>query len=320
MIRKKTISAVLTILVTLSLSISAFGADYPSKPVQMLIPFGAGGSADSMGRMIAKAAEKHLGQNIVAVNRPGAGGAIMLTALKGAKPDGYTIGWGSTGILTATNIGNVPFKHDVFTHVARIGYSAMPIAVRADAPWNTFEEFVAYAKENPNKIKVGNAGTGSATHLTPIFIEKELGLKLIHVPLGAKRRVPSLLGGEVEAICVPLPEVAAQVRAGKAKVLVMPTEERDPAFPDVPTMKELGYNVVIELFRGISVPKGTPDDAVAKLVAAFEKGAQEPEFVDFATKNSFNIAFMGSEEFNKYILPMDDKIAKVMAESGLKKE
>lgn len=319
MMREKTISAVLTILVTLSLSISAIGADYPSKPVQMLIPFGAGGSADSMGRMIAKAAEKHLGQNIVAVNRPGAGGGIMLTALKGAKPDGYTIGWGSTGILTATNIGNVPFKHDVFTHVARIGYSAMPIAVRADAPWNTFEEFVAYAKENPNKIKVGNAGTGSATHLTPIFIEKGLGLQLIHVPLGAKRRVPSLLGGEVDAICVPLPEVAAQARAGKAKVLVMPTEERDPAFPDVPTMKELGYDVVIELFRGISVPKGTPDDAVAKLVVAFEKGAQEPEFVEFATKNSFNIAFMGSEEFNQYILPMDDKIAKVMAESGLKK-
>jgi tripartite-type tricarboxylate transporter receptor subunit TctC len=85
-------------------------------------------------------------------------------------------------------------------------------------------------------------------------------------------------------------------------------------------MKELGYDVVIELFRGISIPKGTPDDAVAKLVAAFEKGAQEPEFVEFATKNSFNIAFMGSEEYNNYILPMDDKIAKVMVESGLKKK
>ena len=320
MSRRKTISAVLTILVALSFSVTGFCADYPSKAVQMLIPFGAGGSADSMGRMIAKATEKHLGGNIVAVNRPGAGGGIMLTALKGAKADGYTIGWGSTGILTATNIGNVPFKHDVFTHVARIGYSAMPIAVRADAPWDTFEEFVAYAKKNPNKIKVGNAGTGSATHLTPIFIEQAVGVKLIHVPLGAKRRVPSLLGGEVEAICVPLPEVAAQVRAGKAKVLVMPSEMRDPAFPDVPTMKELGYDVVIELFRGISVPKGTPADVVAKLEAAFKKGAQEPEFVEFAKKNSFNIAFMGTDEFNKYVVPMDAKIAKVMTETGLKKK
>jgi tripartite-type tricarboxylate transporter receptor subunit TctC len=279
-----------------------------------------GGSADSMGRMIAKASEKHLGENIVAVNKPGAGGAIMLNALHGAKTDGYTIGWGSTGILTATNIGNVPFKHDVFTHVARIGFSGMPIAVRADAPWNTFEEFAAYAKKNPNKIKIGNAGTGSATHLTPIFIEKELGLQFIHVPLGAKRRVPSLLGGEVEAICVPLPEVAPQVRAGKAKVLVIPSAERDPGFPDVPTMKDLGYDVVIELFRGISVPKGTPDAAIAKLEAAFKKGSQDPEFMEFAKKNSFNIAFMGQSEFDDYVVPMDSKIAKVMQETGLKKK
>ena len=320
MIRKKMVSTVLAILVALSFSATAFSADYPSKAVQMLIPFGAGGSADSMGRMMAKSSEKHLGQNIVAVNRPGAGGGIMLTALKEAKADGYTIGWGSTGILTATNIGNVPFKHDVFTHVARIGYSAMPIAVRADAPWNSFEEFAAYAKANPNKIKIGNAGTGSATHLTPIFLEKELGLQFVHVPLGAKRRVPSLLGGEVEAICVPLPEVAGQVQAGKAKVLVIPSAERDPGFPDVPTMKELGYDVVIELFRGISVPKDTPDDVVAKLESAFEKGSQEPEFIEFAKKNSFNISFMNREEFNKYIMPMDDKIANVMTETGLKKK
>jgi tripartite-type tricarboxylate transporter receptor subunit TctC len=320
MVRKNTIITVLAILAVFGMFSNAVAADYPTKPVQMLIPFGAGGSADSMGRMIAKAAEKHLGQNIVAVNKPGAGGAIMLNALNDAKTDGYTIGWGSTGILTATNIGNVPFKHDVFTHVARIGYSGMPIAVRADAPWNTFEEFAAYAKKNPNKIKIGNAGTGSATHLTPIFIEKELGLQFIHVPLGAKRRVPSLLGGEVEAICVPLPEVAPQVRAGKAKVLVIPSAERDPGFPDVPTMKDLGYDVVIELFRGISVPKGTPDAVVAKLEEAFRKGAQEPEFVEFAKKNSFNIAFMGQAEFNDYVVPMDAKIARVMQETGLKKK
>ena len=320
MIGQKTLSTALAIIAAIGMLGSAFAADYPTKPVQMLIPFGAGGSADSMGRLIAKAAEKHLGQNIVAVNKPGAGGGIMLTELHEAKPDGYTIGWGSTGILTATNIGNVPFKHGVFTHVARIGYSAMPIAVRADAPWNSFEEFAAYAKENPNKIKIGNAGTGSATHLTPIFIEKELGLQFIHVPLGAQRRVPSLLGGEVEAICVPLPEVAGQVQAGKAKVLVVPSAERDPAFPDVPTMKDLGYDVVIELFRGISVPKGTPDDVIAKLEEAFKKGAEDPEFIEFSKKNGFNISFMGKDDFNNYVEPMDAKIAMVMEETGLKKQ
>ncbi len=319
MMNKKSISAVLAILVALSFSVSAIAADYPTKPVQMLIPFGAGGSADSMGRMIAKASEKYLGQPIIAVNKPGAGGGIMLTALKNARPDGYTIGWTSTGILTVTNIGNVPFMHDAFTHVARIGISAMPIVVRADAPWKTFQEFVEYARQNPDKVKIGNAGTGSATHLTPIFMEKELGLKFIHVPLGAERRVPSLLGGEVDAICVPLPEIVAQVEAGKARILAVPSEKRDPGFPDVPTMKELGYNVVLELFRGISVPKGTPEDVVKKLEAAFKKGAEDPEFIAYCKKNSFNVSFMGQDEFNKYIVPMNDRIGEVMTEAGLKK-
>ncbi len=320
MMSKKTISAVLAILMALSFSVSAIAADYPTKPIQLLIPFGAGGSADSMGRMIAKAAEQYLGQPVVAVNKPGAGGGIMLTALKDARPDGYTIGWGSTGILTVTNIGNVPFMHDVFTHVARIGYSAMPIVVRADAPWKTFQEFVDYAKQNPDKVKIGNAGTGSATHLTPIFMEKALGVKFIHVPLGAERRVPSLLGGEVDAVCSPLPEIVAQVEAGKARILAVPSEERDPGYPDVPTMKELGYNVVLELFRGISVPKATPADVVKKLEEAFKKASEDPDFVAYCKKNSFNVSFMGQEAFNKYVVSMNDNVAVVMTEAGLKKK
>ena len=320
MINKKSICAVLTVFFVLGFSLSAIGADYPTKPIQLLIPFGAGGSADTMGRMIAKAAESSLGQPVVAVNRPGAGGGIMYTALKNSKPDGYTLGWNSTGLLTVTNIGNVPFKHDAFINVCRIGYSALPIAVRADAPWKTFQEFADYAKKNPSKIKIGNAGTGSATHMTPIVIEKELGLKFIHVPLGAKRRVPSLLGGEVDAICVPLPEVDPQVKAGKARIILVPSAQRDPSYPDVPTLKDMGHNIEIELFRGISVPKGTPDDVVKKLEAAFKKGAKDQKFIDFSKKVGFIVSYMGKEAFDKYVGPMNDMIAKVMEEAGLKKK
>ena len=132
-------------LLVFGISGSVFGADYPTKPAQLLIPFGAGGSADTMGRSLAKATEKHFGKPVVGVNRPGAGGGIMYSALKSAKPDGYTLGWSSTGILTVTNIGNVPFSYDAFEHVCRIGYSALPIAVRSDSPWKTFAEFVDYA-------------------------------------------------------------------------------------------------------------------------------------------------------------------------------
>jgi len=297
----------------------AWGAEYPSKAISFLIPFGAGGSADIMGRALANGTKGFLGQPIVAVNRPGAGGGIMYSALKASRSDGYTVGWNSTSVLTSTNIGNVPFKYDAFEHVCRIGFTGMPIAVKADAPWKTFKELVAYAKKNPGKIKIGNAGTGSATHLTSVLIEKELNIKIIHVPLGGKRRVPSLLGGEVEAICVPLPEVAPQIKAGQARIIAIPTEERDPGYPDVPTLKELGYPIVIELFRGISVPKGTSESIIKKLGKAFKKGAESADFKKIAKVKGFKISYMDRKEFAEYLKVQDANIAKAMKLGGLVK-
>ena len=307
----------LTLIITANFAVAA--DEYPTKPINLLIPFGAGGSADLMGRALASGTEGVLGQSIVAINRPGAGGGIMYTALKSSAADGYTVGWNSTSILTSTNIGNVPFKYTAFTQVCRIGYTSMPIVVRTDSAWKTFQEFITYAKKNPGKIKIGNAGTGSATHLTAVLLEKTAEVQVVHVPLGAKRRVSSLLGGEVEAICVPLPEAAPQVLGGKFRILAMSTEERDPAYKDVPTMKELGYPVVMELFRGISVPAGTPPAVTAKLEAAFKKGAQDPGFVNIAKKKGFNISFMGRAEFEKYIAVQNENVAKAMKLGGLVK-
>jgi len=320
MMGKKLGYGMLIWVLILGLTVAAFaGGKYPSKPVQFLIPFGAGGAADVMGRALVQAAEKYLGQPFVSINRPGAGGGIMYTALKNSKPDGYTVGWNSASVLTSTNIGNVPFKYDAFEHVCRIGFEAMPIAVRSDSPWKTFGELTDYAKKNPGKIKIGNAGTGSATHLTGVLIGEELGLKIVHVPLGVKRRMPSLLGGEVEVVCVPLPEVAPHAKAGKVRLLTMPTEKRDPAFPDIPTLKELGHPVAIELFRGISVPKGTPKSIISKLEKAFEKGSQEPIFVKIAEKRGFNISFMGRRKFEKYLKEQNELIARAYKISGLVK-
>jgi len=307
----------LTLIISASFAVAA--DEYPTKPISFLIPFGAGGSADLMGRALASGTEGVLGQSVVAINRPGAGGGIMYTALKGSAADGYTVGWNSTSILTSTNIGNVPFKYTAFTQVCRIGYTGMPIVVRTDSPWKTFQEFISYAKKNPGKIKIGNAGTGSGTHLTAVMLEKTAEVQVVHVPLGAKRRVPSLLGGEVEAICVPLPEAAPQVLGGKFRILAMSTEERDPTYKDVPTMKELGYPVVMELFRGISVPAGTPAPVLAKLEAAFKKGAQDPTFVNLAKKKGFNISFMGTAEFEKYIAVQNENVATAMKLGGLVK-
>lgn len=294
-------------------------AEYPTKPVSFLIPFGVGGSADVMGRVLATGTKASLGQPLVPINRPGAGGGIMYTALNASKADGYTVGWNSTSILTSTNIGNVPFKYDAFEHVCRIGFTSMPLAVKADSPWKTFEELMAYAKSNPGKLKIGNAGTGSGTHLVAVLVEKEMGIKAVHVPLGGKRRVPSLLGGEVEAICVPLPEAAPQVQAGMIRLLAVPTEKRDPKFPEIPTLGEVGCPVVLELFRGISVPKGTPAAVIQKLEKSFKMGAQNQDFVKVANKKGFNVSFQGSQDFEAYLKEQNDIVAKALKLGNLVK-
>jgi len=319
--RNLTYLVILTLTVVFSMAFmpQESKAEYPTKPVSFLIPFGVGGSADVMGRVLANGTKTSLGQPIVPINRPGAGGGIMYTALKASKADGYTVGWNSTSILTSTNIGNVPFKYDAFEHVCRIGFTSMPIAVKADSPWKTFKELMTYAKSNPGKIKIGNAGTGSGTHLVAVLVEKEMGIKVVHVPLGGKRRVPSLLGGEVEAICVPLPEAAPQVQAGMIRLLAVPTEMRDPKFTDVPTMKEEGCPVVLELFRGISVPKGTPKAVIQKLEKSFEMGAQDKDFINVANKKGFNISFQGSQDFEAYLKEQNDIVAKALQLGNLVK-
>lgn len=292
---------------------------YPSRPVDFLIPFGAGGSADVLGRAIASASEASFGQSFVPINKPGAGGGIMYQALYNAKPNGETVGWNSTSILTSTIIGNVPFSWNAMTAVCRIGYTSMPIAVTASSQFKTLKELVDYAKANPGKVKIGNAGTGSATHLTAVAFATAAKIDVTHVPLGASRRIPALLGGEVQAVVVPLPEVASYVASGDARILAFPNAHRERGYENVPTMKEEGYNVVIELFRGISVTKGTPEADVRKLEAAFKAGSETAKFQDIAKKNGFVVSYMDSATFTTYLEEQYKLIDQAMKAGGLVK-
>jgi tripartite-type tricarboxylate transporter receptor subunit TctC len=314
---KKTLTVILFVTAMVIGTNAAIAADYPTKPIQFLIPFGAGGSADLLGRALANAAKTYLGQPVVAINKPGAGGGIMYNALHQAAPDGYTLGWNSLSVCTTSNIGNVPFKSDDFAYIARIGFDSMVVAVKKDAPWKTFGEFKEYAIKNPG-VKIGNAGTGSGTHLVAVMIEKAVGIKAVHVPLGAARRIASLLGGEVQAICVPFAEVIGQVKAGQARILVVTTPQRDPSSPEVPTLKELGYNVAMDLFRGVSAPKGTPAPIIETLQAAFKKASEDPDFVNICKKNGVIISFLGPKEFADYVMVQDKMVAEAMKAGGLK--
>lgn len=295
----------------------AANAEFPEKPIEFIIPFGAGGGADIEGRLLAKEMSKILGVNIVPINKPGGGGAVTYTYIKNAKPDGYTLGWNSTSILTTTNIGNVSFKHDAMDHIGRVEWQPMPFAVKADSRWQSMADFVKECKEKPESLKVANSGTGSATHLAAIALMDAAGCKVTHLPVGIKRRNASVLSGEADAMIAPLTGAVRLTKAGKLRLLAMPTEQRNAVMPDVPTAKELGYDAVLDLFRGLSVPKGTPDDVKAKLADAMAKAAKSQAFMDLAKKKGFTVEPMSYAAFSELLAKEDAKVKGIMESAGL---
>ncbi|MEK9679524.1 MAG: tripartite tricarboxylate transporter substrate binding protein, partial [Rhodospirillaceae bacterium] len=215
-------------------------AAWPEKSIEFVIPFGAGGGADIEGRMIAKAMSAELGQPVVPVNKPGGGGAITYTYVKNSKPDGYTIAWNSTSILTTTNIGNVPFDYTALDHIGQVAEQPVPFVVKADARWNSLKDFMDECKAKPKTLKIAFAGFGSATHLAGVAMSQLSGCTPIMLPVKAPDRRKMILSGETDAAVdiffVPL----KFVKSGKMKFLAISSGTRDPAAPNVPTGKELG--------------------------------------------------------------------------------
>ena len=292
-------------------------AEYPEKAIEFIIPFGAGGGADIEGRLLAKGMSQVLGVPVVAVNKPGAGGAVTYTYVKNARPDGYTVAWNSTSILTTTTIGNVPFRHDALDHVGRVEFQPMVFAVRDNAPWPSFQAFVAACKEHPGTLKVGNSGTGSATHLAAIAMMNQAGCQVIHVPLGIKRRNVGLLSGETDAMAAPLTGALNLFKAKKIRLLSHLSGARNAVIPDVPPMKELGYDVELDLFRGLSVPKGTPAAVKSKLTEAMVQAARSEAFMDLAEKSGFTVAPMEAARFETYLEKNGKIIQAIMQAAGL---
>ncbi|MFQ5691886.1 MAG: Bug family tripartite tricarboxylate transporter substrate binding protein [Nitrospinota bacterium] len=297
--------------------LSPAAAEFPNKPIEFVIPFGAGGGADIEGRILAKEMSKVLGQPVIAINKPGAGGAVTYTYVKNAKPDGYTLAWNSTSILTTTNIGNVDFTYRALDHVGRVEFQPMPFVVKSTSKWKTFQEFIADCKKNPGTLKVGNSTTGSATHLAAIAMMNAAGCKVIHVPLGIKRRNAGLLSGEVDAMAAPLTGAIRLARAGKFRILAIPSAKRNRVIPDVPTLNELGYPAELDLFRGLSVPKGTPAAVKAKLADAMTKAAHSAAFTSLAKKKGFTIAPMDAAAFESYLAVMNGRVQAIMKSAGI---
>lgn len=292
-------------------------ADFPEKTIEFIIPFGAGGGADIEGRLLAKEMGKVLGVDLVPINKVGGGGAVTYAFVKNAKADGYTIAWNSTSILTTTNIGNVDFMHSALDHIGRVEWQPMPFAVKADAKWKTFKDFVKDCQANPGKLKVSNSGTGSATHLAAIALMSAAKCEVTHLPVGIKRRNASVLSGEADAMLAPLTGAVNLTKGGKLRLLAIPSDKRNAVIPDVPTAKELGYNATLDLFRGLSVSKGTPDAVKAKLADAMAKAAKSEAFMGLAKKKGFTVDPLPVAAFEKLLAAEDAKIKGIMQGAGL---
>lgn len=290
---------------------------FPDGPIEFTIPFGAGGGADIEGRLLAKEMSKVLGVPLAPVNKPGGGGAITYTHITNSKPDGHVIAWNSTSVLTTTNLGNTKFDYDAMDHIGRVEYQPQPFVVRADAKWNSFAEFIKDCKAKPGSLKVANSGTGSSTHAAAIMLMNAAGCNVIHLPKGIKGRNKSVLNGEADAMIAPLTGAVRLTKAGKLKILLMPSDKRSPLFPKVPTAKEAGYDVVLDLFRGLSVPKGTPDAVKMKLADAMSKAAKSQAFMDLAKQKGFTVAPMGHKEFSTFLASEDAKVKSIFKSAGL---
>jgi tripartite-type tricarboxylate transporter receptor subunit TctC len=289
---------------------NARAADYPTRPIELLVPYQPGGGTDALARAFAEASRKHLPASMYVSNKPGASGAIGWSYVINSKPDGYTIAVMTVEIATLPHLGLAKFTHEDFIPIAQLNADPAAITVRADAPWNTYEEFIAAAKKGD--LRVGNSGVGSIWHLAAAALEDRTGAKFLHVPYqGAGPAVLALMGSQIDAVSVSPAEVSTYVQAGKLKTLAVMADQRVKGFEKVPTLKERGVDLSIGTWRGLGVAKGTPQDVVDVLRAATQKTAAEPSLHEAMDKLNLGYAYADAAAF-KQVVARDHETFKVL--------
>lgn len=317
--RRESVRVIAFVLAAVCLA-AAPAAAFPDKPVELTVLFGAGSAADLLARRLAELAGKDLGQPVAVVNRTGAGGALGYAHVKGQSPDGYALVWNSNSVSTAYHAGNMKFDYTAFAGVAALTSEPVSLAVKVDAPWKDIRDLLAHAKAHPGQVRLGNSGRGSFTHLMAVALENRTGVKLTHVPFGRELAVTTVLGDKIEA-SVQLPaEIMTQVTGRQVRVLAVTGDKRLASLPDVPTLKESGLDLTMSLWRGIAVPKGTPEAVIARLEHAFTRAAQSAEFHEFAARMGAVVEVRRARDFDAFIARDDRDIAALMEQIGLKKQ
>jgi tripartite-type tricarboxylate transporter receptor subunit TctC len=306
MIRKLTLAA---LALTLGLGASAitFAQGWPAdKPITMIVPFPPGGVADTVARPVAEALGKELKQTVVVENRAGAGGATGMGVAARAPADGYTVllSLSSISILPEADkiLGRKPaFALKDFKPIARFTADPTVLVVRAEAPWKTLAEFVAYAKQNPGKLNFGSSGNYGTMHVPMEMLKARAGIYMTHIPYtGAGPALLALLGGQVDAVASGPSTVAQNIKAGKLRALAHWGDKPLASLPDVPSLKQAGYGATFAQWSALFVPAGVPDDIVQKLRVAAKKVAADPAVVSIINRAGSPIEYLDAPEFQAY--------------------
>lgn len=298
---------------------TAAWAEYPEKPIKMIVSYAPGGSTDMTARILAPFIEKYLGDGatVVVENRPGAGGEIGFTQLAEARPDGYTIGMVNTpNILTIPIERETKFGIESFDLLGNVLDDPGGFSVNQDGPFKTLDEMVAYAKENPSAVTYGTTGVGSDDHLAALEFSKLHDIQMTHVPFpGASAVKTALTGGHITVGAMNIGEAMQATSSGSPFInLGQMSEERVAIAPDVPTFKEQGQDLISASLRGVGAPAGLPQDVHGRLAEAVEKAAADPEFQEQAAKIFSPVRYLSPEEHLQAYKDLDATFRTLWAE------
>ena len=294
--------------------------DFPKRPITLIIPWPAGGPTDIQMRPLAEAAGKILGQPITIENKPGASGTLgPATMAATAKPDGYTIAQMPITMFRLPYMQKVSFDPlKDFTYIIHVTGYVFGVAVRADSPWKTWKELLAYAKENPGKLRYASTGTGGTQHVTMEEIAKKHGIKWVHVPFrGAAESNAALLGSHVEVLAGGA-SAGPMVDSGEFRMLVLWTRERSPRFPNTPTLMEEGEGIVSESPYGIAGPKGMDPKVLKILHDAFKEAIDDPAHLKAVETMSQTLRYLDTASYEQFVKETVAKEQRLIQELGIK--
>lgn len=298
------------------------GISYPERPVQFVVGFNAGGALDLSARQLAKDFPADFGQNVVVVNVAGDGGVIGANQVFTATADGYTAYFGSVAALAIQpwrSGSDVPYGDTAdYTPVANVLYFPQVLSVAADAPYDTPQEFVDYAKAHPGEIRAGTGGVGTLPDIALQQAIRELDIDLTVVPFqGFAQSVPALLSGAIEAIVSSPADVAQHVEAGTLKVLGTFNQDPIPSMPDVPSFTTAGMEYTQDNYYYVVAPKGTPDEIVAKLADAIKAAVETSDFTEWADANGATVQFQDGKELGDRLQSDYERYEKIVSDLGL---